>query len=60
MASQVAAVSVPTAVQVELPLGIYPELQFGWQVDPEVRMPVQSPVPPFAGGLDASHVIALT
>ena len=57
MAWQVADVSDPV-VHDELPLGLYPELQVGWQVDPEARVLVQSPAAPFAGGLDASHVAA--
>jgi len=53
-ARQVAAVNAPI-LHDDLPLTIYPELQAGWHVDPDERVPVQSPMAPFAGGVVAWH-----
>ena len=52
-----AAVSVPV-VHDEVPLTVYPKLQIGWHADPDARVAVQSPTPPLAGALLASHGLA--
>ena len=53
-AAHVAAVSVP-ALQDDVPDTVYPELHVGWHVEPLARELVQSPTPPFAGAVEASH-----
>ena len=50
-----AAVSVP-AVHELVPETVYPGSHVGWHVDPLARELVQSPTPPLAGGMDASHL----
>ena len=54
LAKHVAAVRVP-ALQDDVPDTVYPELHVGWHVEPLARELVQSPTPPFAGAVEASH-----
>ena len=56
-AEHVAAVNVPKEHEL-VPDTVYPELHVGWQVDPLASELVQSPAPPFAGAVDASHGFA--
>ena len=49
-----AAVSVPDE-QLLVPDTVKPALQVGWQVEPDAKLLVQSPAPPFDGAADASH-----
>jgi hypothetical protein len=53
---QVAAVSIP-ALHEDVPDTMYPALHVGWHVDPLARELVQSPIPPFEGGAEASQGI---
>ena len=50
----VAAVKIPVLHEL-VPDTVYPALHVGWHVDPLARVLVQSPTPPFVGGVDASH-----
>ena len=52
---QVAGVVVPL-LQLDLPEGVYPVLQFGWQDPPCMSVLVQSPGVPLVGAADASQL----
>ena len=56
-AEHVAAVNVPKEHEL-VPDTVYPELHVGWHVEPLASELVQSPAPPFAGAVDASHGFA--
>ena len=53
-AVHVAVINVPKEQELA-PDTVYPELHVGWHVDPLASELVQSPTPPFAGAVDASH-----
>ena len=56
-AEHVAAVSIP-ALHEDVPDTMYPELHVGWHVDPLAIELVQSPISPFVGAVDVSHLVS--
>jgi hypothetical protein len=58
-ASHVAAMSFcPSASHDDTPLTVKPTLHVGWQVASAAKLLEQSPIPPLAGAVDASQVLA--